>query len=249
MMRSKVILVALCAVQVLSSTLCLGAQSREIVCKRALAPVIIDGKLDDAAWRDADVITFVVPVTHKKPLSKTEARVAWDNDYLYVSYRAYDKDIWSVFTERDSATFQEDCLELFVQPNPTRQTYYNFEINALGTIYDARNVGRDSGGFDHHRWALWNCDGLAVGIAIEGTINNWQDTDRCWQMEMAVPFAEVHSLGGGSPKAGDIWRVLLARYDYSVHLPDGAELSTCAPLTKVDFHNSKEWSLLRFSDN
>ncbi|MHB9037308.1 MAG: carbohydrate-binding family 9-like protein [Armatimonadota bacterium] len=181
-------------------------------------------------------------------MSKTEARVLWDDSYLYVAYRAYDKDVWSLLKDRDAQTCTEDCLECFIQPDPTRQTYYNFEINAAGAIYDSYNVGRNSGGYDHHRWAAWNCEGLRTGIAIDGTLNKWSDTDRYWQMELAIPFAELPSLNGKMPKVGDVWRFLLARYDYSVYLPDGVELSCCSHLKAVDFHTTSDWSRLRFAE-
>jgi hypothetical protein len=121
-------------------------------------------------------------------------------------------------------------------------------INPLGTVYDAYNIGRNSGGYDHHRWAAWNCEGLRVGISINGTLNDPSDMDHCWQMELAIPFAELPSLNGNGPKVGDIWRFLLARYDFSVYLPDGVELSACAMLKSVDFHETEQWSQLRFVD-
>lgn len=218
------------------------------ICHRASGEITIDGKLDDPAWQKADVVTLFVPVTDAEPLSKTEAKVLWDRNYLYVAYHAYDKDIWSTYTQRDSQTCQEDCLECFIQPDPAAQSYYNFEINALGTVYDAYDLSRNSGGSDHHRWAIWNCKGLRVGISINGTLNNPADVDNYWQMELAIPFAEMPSLAGKNPKAGDIWRYMLGRYDYSVYLPDGVELSSNSHLTKVDFHDAKEWSELRFAE-
>ncbi|MCL5104782.1 MAG: carbohydrate-binding family 9-like protein [Armatimonadetes bacterium] len=246
MIRAKVILSMLiwvcCAITVQA-----GALS-QYTCHRAVGPVAIDGKLDDAAWRNADVITFIMPVTDKQTLSKTEARVLWDDSCLYVAYRAYDKDIWSLHKNRDDQTCAEDCLECFLQPNPARQTYYNFEINANGTIYDSYNVGRNSGGYGHHRWSVWNCERARVGIAVTGTLNQWTDADSLWQMELAIPFAELPSLNGKGPSAGDVWRFLLARYDYSVYLPDGVEISSCSHLKAVDFHDPSDWLQLKFAD-
>lgn len=245
MTRARVILSILvwacCTITVQAGVL------KQYTCHRAVCPIQIDGDLDDAAWRKADVISFIIPVTDKQPLSKTEARVLWDDSCLYVAYRAYDKDIWSVLKDRDAQTCMEDCLECFVQPDPTRQTYYNFEINAIGTIYDSSSIGRNSGGYDHHRWAVWNCKGLRVGIFIDGTLNDPSDVDQYWQMELAIPFAELPSLGGNRPKVGDVWKFLLARYDFSVYLPDGVEISSCSYLKAMDFHATSDWSRLRFA--
>ena len=236
------VLLCLCCV-----IMCEAVPASQYICRRASGKITIDGKLDEAAWQNAKVTTLFVPVTDTKPLSKTEARVLWDDNYLYVSYVAFDKDIWAIFTTPNSPTCQEDCLECFIQPNPKTQPYYNFEINALGTVFSAYHITRNAGGADGHRW-LWNCKGLRVGIQIDGTLSDPSDVDRRWQMEIAIPFAELPSLNGKQPKTGDVWRFLLARYDYSIYLPDGMELSCNSHLTKVDFHEAKEWSELRFAE-
>lgn len=97
----KTCLSALCLLLAIG---CRAAPLVDYDCRRASCTIKIDGKIDEAAWRKASVITFVLPVTSADPLSKTEAMVLWDDDYLYVAYRAYDKDVWSIRTERDSTT-------------------------------------------------------------------------------------------------------------------------------------------------
>jgi hypothetical protein len=215
-------------------------------CCHTPEPIKIDGLLDEPQWQRAKLVDFMIPVTHEMPLSKTEARLLWDDDYLYVAFKAYDKDIYSYFTERDSHTCYEDVLEIFLKPAPTEDPYYNFEINALNTVYDAFNVQREAGGPDHHRWNRWNCEGLRSAVTIKGTLNDWQDIDEYWQLEVAIPFAELPTLKGTSPRPGDQWLFHLARYDYSVYLPDGLELSSCAPLSEVNFHRYEDWIPLKF---
>ncbi|MCK5113322.1 MAG: carbohydrate-binding family 9-like protein [Phycisphaerae bacterium] len=217
-------------------------------CRFTNEPLVIDGILDDAAWEKAGEIGLIIPVSHAQPISKTEARVLWDKDYLYVGFKAYDKDIWSYLTEHDSQTCSEDVLEVFFKPHADNECYYNFEINALNTVYDAYNLKRHAGGGDHHRWARWDCEGLKSAVSIKGTLNDPSDVDEYWCLEMAVPFAELPSLKGASPQSGDVWKFHLARYDYSIYLPDGVELTSCAPLTKVDFHHCEDWIDLQFME-
>jgi len=236
------------AVVFLAAGVCHAAPVKSYDCHRACGPIKIDGKLDDEAWQKAKTISFVLPKPDAEPLSKPEAKVLWDDGYLFVSYCAYDKDIWSILTVRDSTTFQEDCLECFIMPDIVAKAYYNFEINELCTVYDAFSLSRFAGGSDCHRWHAWNCEGLRVGIDIDGTINNPNDIDKCWRMEIAIPFAQLPSLDGKKPKVGDEWEFILARYDYSIYLPEGVELSTCSSLQKVDFHEHSQWSTLKFAE-
>lgn len=208
----------------------------------------IDGNLAEASWEKAKVLDFFIPVSGKPAVSKTEGRILWGKKYLYVGFKAYDKDIWGYLTKRDSSTCQEDVLEIFLKPDLKAEPYYNFEINALGTVYDAFNLNRRAGGGDMHRWRRWNCRGLKVGIQIEGTLNNYEDEDKYWQMEVAIPFASLPTLKGKCPQKGDVWQFHLARYDYSVYLKNGVELSSCARLTRADFHNANEWILMKFEE-
>ncbi len=64
-------------------------------------------------------------------------------------------------------------------------------------------------------------------------------------IEIAIPFAGLPTLDR-PPQSGDRWLFHLARYDYSVYLPEGVELSSCAPLAQVDFHRYEDWIGLRF---
>jgi hypothetical protein len=214
-------------------------------CQFTEEPIKIDGLLDEPAWAKAKVLRFVVPETLQEPLSKTEARILYDRDYLYVGIKAYDQDIWSLLTERDSQTCLEDCLEIFFKTDPEGDPYYDFEINALGTVFDALIAKRNAAG-NMKRWTDWNCKGLKTAIVIKGTLNNWHDKDEYWTLEAAIPFKALPTLAGKVPGKGTRWLFHLARYDYSVYLPQGVELSSCAPLSKVDFHYCEDWRPLVF---
>lgn len=216
---------------------------KEYICKHTSSRIRVEGKLEDPAWQNAENINFYIPGTLAEPISKTEAKILWDDDYLYVGFKAYDKDIWSYFTEQNSQTCLEDCLEFFFKPFSDQNSYYNFEINALGTVYDALNLKRGAGA---HRWAMWDCENLKLGVYINGEINNPDVVDDYWQLELGIPFASLPTLNGEIPKNGDVWKYHVARYDYSIHLPDGVELSSCAPFSRADFHRYEEWPTLRF---
>lgn len=209
----------------------------------------IDGRLTEKAWKKAKVLDFFVPVSGKPSVSKTEGRILWSKTHLYVGFKAYDRDIWGYYTRRDSPTCYEDVLEVFIKPDLKSkfECYYNFEINALGTVYDAFNIKKYAGGEEQQRWKRWNCRGLKVGIQVKGTLNDWMDEDEYWQMEVEIPFASLQMLQGKSPRPGDHWKFHLARYDYSVYLKNGVELSSCARLKKEDFHNVREWRLMSFT--
>jgi hypothetical protein len=209
-------------------------------CHRSASPIAIDGKLDE--WKSIPSVNFYVPASAEKLVRKAEGKVLWDDKYLYIAMKTWDKDIWSYMTERDSPVCHEDVLEAFINPNTKDVPYYAFEINAIGTVYDACFLQNMT--CMGSRWKLWNCRGLKIGTSIKGTLNNPGDIDEYWSLEMAIPFS---SLTGKAPKYEDEWTFQLAGYDYSVYLPpEGVELFVSIPLSKVDFHMPAEWQTLRF---
>ena len=221
-----------------------GVQHRySYACPLIAKPVTVDGTLDEEAWQGAEVIReFSVPVTHEAPRRETEARIMYDERHLYVAFEAEDQDILAVHSVRDTDTYRDDVLEIFFKTGPDEETLYNFEINPLGTLRDETHTPTE-------RFQTgWNCEGIQVAVKIIGTLNNWQDQDQHWQLEVAIPFASLPSLGGKAPKAGDSWRFHVSRIERSVRSPKGREATSCAPLTVFNFHSSKDWLPLEFQD-
>src|SRR5437867_10765340 len=96
--------------------------------KRASRPIVVDGKLDDPAWKAAGAIEFQFPWSQQTGArQKTIARVLWDEQYLYVGYDCEDADIVAHYTERDDPTYKDDAVEIFINPNPLHTFYYGME--------------------------------------------------------------------------------------------------------------------------
>ena len=89
-----------------------GARDRATLGVDAVAvpttsPVLIDGNFDEAVWRDAPVVGDFVqrePTEGAAPTERTEARVAYDDQAVYVAVRAFDREparITGMLTRRD----------------------------------------------------------------------------------------------------------------------------------------------------
>lgn len=208
----------------------------------------IDGVLNEKSWAKAKTPEFYIFKTLEKPVSITDARILWDDTYIYIGFKCYDKDIYGYFSERDNRTCLDDVAEFFFNTNPKEGTwYYNFEVNCLGTIYDAFSPKYNFAG-NTFRWLKWNCDGLKVKTKIEGTLNDYRDKDNYWTLEMAIPFKSLPSLKGKGVSAGDVWKFNLARYDYSIYIDNekGREIITCAPIIEKSFAIQDSWHELIF---
>ena len=66
---------------------------------RTATPPIIDGVLNDAVWSNAVVLSDFIqfdPYNLQAATVKTEVRVLYDNDYLYIAFQNFDPDPSSI---------------------------------------------------------------------------------------------------------------------------------------------------------
>lgn len=187
---------------------------------RVAAPPVVDGRLDEACWlRAPKSPRFSDLVNGHEAIHDTRAAVLWDDHFLYVGYWIEEPLVQARLTERDSLIYEDNDVELFVAgPQGLQNAYYEFEINALGTIYEVFFVWADAFekagfkslpefaadapgarlfpgvGFTSHprgqRTGYWNWDfpGLLSAVHVDGTLNDATDHDRGWTVELALPW-------------------------------------------------------------
>lgn len=116
-------------------------QAAAYTCYRAAGPIAIDGRLDEPSWLNAPRSSrFVDIVTGEPAWFGTRVALLWDDDYLYFGFEAEETDVWGTLTERDSKIYEENDLEVFIAG---RDAYYEFETNALNTIYEVFWIWKD----------------------------------------------------------------------------------------------------------
>lgn len=211
--------------------------------------MIIDGKADEPAWKHAQVIDdFSLPWLEENPRpakTKTKARLLWDRENLYFFADMEDSDLYADVTEQDDETWHNDVFELFFKPADDKPGYYEFQVNAAGTLMDMFLPRRGSGGY--RRFKAGGEFHIEAAVQKNGTLNKWADKDTGWSVEGRIPWRDFIRTGG-RPTVGEIWRFALCRYDFSVDF-EGPELSTNAPLDSLpypDFHRYEDYAPLRF---
>jgi hypothetical protein len=116
--------------------------SSEYLCFRTPAPIEIDGDLTKEPWtRAARSPRFGDMVTGDPGYFDTRAAALWDDHNLYVAFWIEEPFVEAALTERDSLIFNENDVELFIDGG---DCYYEFEINALGTVYEVLFVWQDA---------------------------------------------------------------------------------------------------------
>jgi hypothetical protein len=193
--------------------------------------IVVDGRLDEPAWGNAqrlDRFWEVFPNAETEARVRTEARYAYDDHSLYVAVRAWDPDVGELrapFARRDKVLADQDMIVLFIDPVGTRKFAHFFRVNPRGAIGDGL-YNEDSGAEDFSP----DFDFEVVTGRFEGG----------WAAEFRIPFS---SLRYGDPPA-TTWSTMVFRnwprddrYRFSTSkLPRDQNCFICLnePLTGLD---------------
>ena len=86
-------------------------QHKHATITRATGPIDIDGKRNESAWESAESVGDFVFTWWKEgdaDRQPTDARMLWDDQYLYVSFQCTDKNIQATRVERDDAVYRRE---------------------------------------------------------------------------------------------------------------------------------------------
>jgi hypothetical protein len=216
---------------------------RAAECRWTNKPININGRVDDIAWDDAQVLkNFAVFWQKRKAKTATTARLLWNDRYFFFAAEMEDDDLFADVKEHNGITWENDVFEMFLKPAESKPAYYEFQVTPLNTQLELFLPSRGSGGY--RRFGKEPSLGMESAVRLNGTLNKWEDKDKGWSVEGRIPWTAFKPTGG-RPKPGDKWRFALCRYDYSARL-DRPELSSTAPLTRSDFHRYEDYGTLEF---
>lgn len=141
---------------------------------RLTQPPLVDGDLGDTCWQSVTPVSgFVLADGSGLPERSTSVWAAYDPGHLYFAFRCEKKPgdrLLKTVTQRDGVVWNDDEVELFLNPRGDWGDYYQFIVNPLGTKYDS-----------HLTDASWSA--------------NWQaaarDDETAWTVEIAIPVSEL----------------------------------------------------------
>lgn len=234
---------------------------RQYDCLRApFALRILDGRLDKPFWQAApwtdDFIDIEGDLKPNPPL-RTRAKMLWDDECFYFAAEMEEPHVWATLTERDSVIFHDNDFEIFLNPTCDAKDYYEFEMNALNTVWDLllRVPYRQAGQADNS----WFIRGLRTAVHVDGSLNDPSDVDRGWSVEVAMPFRAFDRHRGAPvpPRPGDEWLVNFSRVEWDVEVVDGRYRKiegrpehnwVWSPMGLIDMHLPLRWGRVCFSD-
>ncbi len=164
--------------------------------QRASTPPVIDGVISEEIWFRAPIIDDlhqVNPVEFAQPSERTEVRVLYDRDALYIAARMYDSEpgrINARVLRQNQPIGSDDRFFVHIDPYNTRRSGYLFGVNANGVRFDGVYEGTTQRQFN---WdGIWQA---AASVDEEG-----------WTVEIEIPFKTL-----SFDPATDTWRMNFAR--------------------------------------
>jgi len=153
---------------------------------RTSAPLVIDGKLAEPSWHNADSTWgFIsnVPQVGYPESEKTVVRILYDERYLYVGATLYDSDpdrLTISGLEQDFETHDSDVFAIALDTYHDSQNAFLFATNPAGAVFDAQV-------FNDSRYTNRDWEGV---IDIKTEIH-----DSGWTAEIAIPFTTLRFRG------------------------------------------------------
>ena len=203
MRATKLVLLALAA---FSTTLTAQTSVRPQIPKDAAAvstlqaarlegAIVLDGKLDEAAWQRApvarDQFTQSWPNPGKPGTEATEARVLYDGDAIYVAVKAFDSEpgkIAAPLARRDIGGITSDWIHVIIDSYYDKRTAFRFTVNPKGVqkdVYTSNDNNEDT------NWdAVWD---VATHTDKDG-----------WTAEYRIPLSQLRF--GDAPAGSErVW--------------------------------------------
>jgi hypothetical protein len=147
---------------------------------RMTGTIELDGNLSEAAWSTAVPVSgFSQRDPHEgaPATERTEVRILYDDNALYVGARMYDArpdSVQAQLARRDRITSSDRFL-IFLDCYHDRRTGFYFGINAAGTLYDGTLYNDD---WDSDTW-----DGVWEGKATRDSLG--------WSAELRIPYSQL----------------------------------------------------------
>ncbi|HYU08453.1 MAG TPA: DUF5916 domain-containing protein [Gemmatimonadales bacterium] len=188
-----------------------GAQGPTATAHAVATPPVIDGRLTDPAWQEAEPVTgFVQRELHEgAPITeRTEVRIVTDGEALYVGAWLYDTDPRGIVAGekvRDGDITKSDYFGVLLDTYHDRQNGFVFTTTPAAIEYDAQVVSEGEGGGIQLPGQTRAMAGSLGGFNLnwDGTWTVATSVDSAgWYAEFRIPFTTLRYGAGESQTWG-----------------------------------------------
>jgi len=180
-------------------------------------------------WRSMRPVLLRETVAGGAPEQGTSFWLLRNDAELRLLFDCADRDPWATFTRRNAPLYNEEVVEVFLDPEGDLLAYFEIEVNPLNAVLDLV-VRRTRTGL--RKEFRWECEGLRTLVKRDA---------RGWIAEISIPFRAIVA---EPPAPGGQWRANFCRIDR----PRGRdwELSAWSPTGRPRFHTPERFGIVQF---
>lgn len=228
---------------------------------KTIGEIEVDGKGNEDSWQKALFSEDFIDIEGDKiPKYQTNIKMLYDTTYLYFYAKMEEPHVWGTLKERDTVIFYNNDFEIFIDPDGDTHNYYEFEVNALNTVWDLLIIKpyREPAPVVDS----WDIQGLKSSVYIEGSLNDPSDEDSFWSVEVAIPWkvlkeANVHQ----EIPENEFWRINFSRVNWDHDINNGTYSRkkdeqgnylpeynwVWSPQYVINMHEPEKWGYVFFS--
>ncbi len=216
----------------------LSAQDSSYYVTKLTQPIEFDGKVDESFWEDIEPfpLTMSTPIQGGAPTERSDIRIAYDEDYVYLSGKLFDSEPSKIMAN----TKKRDALTAATQWFGFVLDTYNDNENGLAFFTNPNGV----------RWDLAVFSDVVSRNPVNIDWNAFWDVkvnrnDQGWEAELRVPFSTLAFEDNEEVTMGmTTWRYIARKNEQDIHpliLPNYGDWSSFKPSLAYDitFKNIK----------
>jgi len=192
----------------------LAAQNWEVTARRVTGPLVLDGRLDENDWKEAEAIADFFQRERNEGVpgtERTEVRVLFDERNLYIGFTCFDSDIRRSSARamfRDENQGSDDAISFMLDAFHDHRSAIQFVSNRNGAMEDLFQNGEGTDTRNHDWDTVWNARG--------------SEDEKAWYVEIAIPFKSLRfevPKDGSAPVFGIGFKRNLPRKNEEVYWP------------------------------
>jgi hypothetical protein len=240
-------MVNLCHVFLLITAMCFAGftTSGQVVGKEPLLIKKTDdfqltGTGTDAHWNKTSWVT-IPPLKSGEKTYATKAKVLYSGAGIYFLFFCEDKKITATMQADFLDLWNEDVIEIFMQPDTTMPAYFEYELSPLNYELPI-SIFNEKGKLNS--WVPFHYEGERKArhiTTVQGGAQKSNATIDSWTSEIFIPYKLIKPLLKDVPTSGTQWRGNLYRIDYD----KGETLWAWQP-NSGDFHEYNKFGIFEF---
>lgn len=215
------------------------AENNILVIKKSV-DFAIDGTGSGIHW-DKTNWTILPPLSSGQKTYSTKAKVLYSDKGIYFLFFCEDKKLTATMQADFLDLWNEDVIEIFLQPDPAAQAYFEYELSPLNYELPI-NIYNENGQLNS--WVPFHYTDdrkTRHAVTVKGGIQKSGADTHSWTSEIFIPFKLLKPLFKNAPVSGTRWKGNLYRIDYD----KGETLWAWQP-NSGNFHEYEKFGIFEF---